>query len=259
LSGFAAVAVLLVGCDIGGPNEDENLNFDAAVVAADGAIEDLHMMHGPGLSLRGIVFPGLLGNRPDCPKTQDVFLCDPVEREGITYTRTITYLDASGAPQDAYDEATTASIHYEISVEGDRDRGPWSATIARERDLTVTGLLDGTGLVTWNGTGTADIDKSRHFDDGGDRTYDVVSSSEINDVVIPYPRADDSWPVSGTITRWMTLTRTSDDSAETTDRVVSIEFNGTQVVPVTVNGETFTIDLTERRFGPGKMGRHGGK
>ena len=89
----ASAALVLAGCDsLNDPNADEALNFDAAVVAADGALEDLQMMHGPRLGLRGAIFPGLTGGRPDCPKSQDVFLCDPIEREGITYTRSITLI-----------------------------------------------------------------------------------------------------------------------------------------------------------------------
>ncbi len=248
---LSAVVIMLAGCDVANdPSANDRLDFDAAVVAADGALEDLEMMHGPRLGLSHVVFPGLIGNRPDCPMTQDVFMCDPIEREGITYTRTITYLDASGNPQSEFDAATTASIHYDISVQGERGRDGWVASISRSRDLTVTGLLDGAGVVTWNGTGSGDIERSRHFDGGEERTYMVVSSGQIVDVVIPYPRTDDGWPVSGTITRSMTITRTSADGTESRERVVSIEFNGTQTVPVTVDGETFTIDLSQRRFGP---------
>jgi hypothetical protein len=236
-------AALVAGCDLGsGPDGVDQLNFDAAVVAADGAVEDLEMMHGPGLGMRGGVFPGLLGGRPDCPKTQDVFLCDPIERDGITYTRTIVYKDADGNPQEAYSADETASIEYEISVEGERGRTGWSATIKRHRSMVVEGLLDGDGDVAWNGTGSGTVTRSRHFDDGTERTYNIVSTSEILDVV-------------GTITRNLTITRTSNGSEETVTKTVKIEFNGTSQVLVEVDGETFTLDLTARPFGP--RGMHG--
>ena len=190
------------------PDGVDQLNFDAAVVAADGAVEDLEMMHGPGLGKRGGVFPGLLGGRPDCPKTQDIFLCDPIERDGISYTRTIIYKDADGNPQDQYIEGETASIEYEIWVEGEKSRTGWSATIKRHRTMVVEGLLDEDGDVTWNGSGSGTVTRSRHLDDGTERTYNVVSNSEVLDVVVPYPREEDSWPLSGTITRNLTMTRT---------------------------------------------------
>jgi hypothetical protein len=250
-----AVTLLLAGCVSTSDPNDDSLNFDAAVIAADGALEDLEMMHGPRLGLRGGIFPGLIGNKPDCPMTQDMFLCDPIEREGIEYTRTITYMNSAGDPQGSYDEASTASIHYEISVVGRRARERWSADINRQRSLTVTGLLDGVGEVTWNGTGTGTVLRSRHIDGGDVRTYNVASSDQVNEVVVPYPREDDSWPITGSITKSMTMTRTSDEGDETRTRTASLAFNGTSVVEVTVEGETFTVDLTEKRFGPGKMGR----
>lgn len=260
---LAAIVTFALGagaCDLGGPDADDQLTFDAAVVAADGAVEDLEMMHGPGLGMRGVVFPGLLGGRPDCPKTQDIFLCDPIEREGITYTRTITYRDAAGGTQDAYDAGSTASIEYEISVEGTKDRMGWGATIKRIRNLVVTGLLDDDGQVEWNGSGEGDVQRSRHFDDGSERSYDMASTSTISAVRIPYPREDDSWPLSGAITRNLTIVRGDGDSEETVQKEVSIEFNGTSEVPVTVDGETYLVDLSQRRFGPRHMrGGKGGK
>lgn len=255
----ATAAFVMTGCDVGGPTGDDAVNFDAAVVAADGALEDLQMMHGPGLGLRGGVFPGLVGGRPDCPKSQDVFLCDPIEREGITYTRSITYKDESGAAQDAFDESTTESIDYVISVEGERSRTNWTAAISRDRVLNVSGLQTGGGQVTWNGSGNGSTQRSRHIEGGEERSYDMEGTSEIVDVVVPYPQAEDGWPISGVITRHMTVTKTvGSDDPETITRTVSIEFNGTNVVPVTVGDETFTLDLTARNFGPGHMGgRHG--
>lgn len=251
LAAIVTTVFAAAGCNLGNDVDTEDpLNFDAAVVAAEGAVEDLEMMHGPGLGLRGVVFPGLLGNRPDCPMTEDIFMCDPIEREGITYTRIITYRDAAGNTQSAYDESTTASIEYQISVQGDKSREGWSATIMRDRNLVVTGLLDGTGQVMWNGSGSGDVARSRHFDDGAERSYNITSTSDVSDVVIAYPREDDSWPLSGTITRALTMTRVSDGDSETGQRDVSLEFNGTSEVPITVDGETFTVDLSQRRFGP---------
>ena len=241
-----ALGVTVAGCESSSPSAGDPTVFDAAIIAADGGLEDLEMMHGPGLGLRGIVFPALTGGRPDCPKTQDVFLCDPIQRDGIDYTRTITYRDVSGAPQDAYDENTTASIEYMISVQGERGREGWSASIDRTRNFTVTGLQDGTGTATWNGTSAGTMSRSRHSEDGQSRTYDVSASGTVTDVVIPFPRTDDGWPLSGTITRSVSLTLTNGEDTRSREREVIIEFNGTSEVTVTVGDETFTLDLSQR-------------
>ena len=258
----AAALVAVAGCELGTDVDvPDTLNFDAAVVAADGTLEDLQMMHGPRLGLPGIVFPSLDGNRPNCPTADDVFFCSPIERDGLTYTREVTYFDASWGTQDAYEEGVTASIQYRITVEGEIGRNWWDASIFRDRDLTVTGLpltgVEDDGLVTWSGTGIGNIERSRHTDGGGLRSYDLESDFQINDVVIPYPRTEHGWPESGNIVRNMTITRTT-GSGETETRTVTvtITFEGEQLATVTVGDETYTIDLSERAFGPGKMHRH---
>jgi hypothetical protein len=264
---IVAIAATMVfsACDLGGgPDSIDYLNYDAAVVAADGAVEDLEMMHGPGLGLPGIVFPPLQGDRPDCPETDHHFSCHPIEREGLEYTRTITYLDADGGTLSEYDESAVDGIHYEISVQGDLDRDRWSATIDRQRDLTVIGLLDdndenvdGDGVVTWNGSGSGNVERSRHSDDGVERTYSMESSAVITAVVIPYPRTENGWPVSGTIERTMTITvTTGTGETRTVTRTAVVTFGGSQFATVQVGDETFTMDLSQRRFGP--RGVHGG-
>jgi hypothetical protein len=263
----SAAAVVLAACDVGGPETTDYLNYDAAVVAADGAEEDLRMMHGPGLGLPGIVFPPLDGSKPHCPETDMRFHCNSIERDGLDYTRTITYLDVDGNPLEEFDEAATDGIHYQISVKGDLSREYWSATIDRQRDLTVTGLLDdndpnvdGDGVVTWIGSGSGEVHRSRHMD-GVERSYDMVSSAQINDVVIPYPRSEEGWPESGTIVRSIDITFTTrDGETKNVSRTATITFQGTQFVPVTVGDETFTMDLGYRHFGPrGMRGGPGGR
>jgi len=269
LAAFAALSI--AGCDSAGePELPSSVNFDAAVVAADGALEDLQMMHGPGLGLPGIVFPPL-PNENDCTASGGEFRCHPIERDGLTFTRSITYFDLNGDPivdsegNPLYDEATTDGIRYQISVAGDISREWWSASIDRQRDLTVTGLLNDNdedvdnddGVVAWVGSGTGDVERSRHMDGGELRVYRMVSSSTINDVVVPYPRTENGWPLSGTIERTVTITRTlPSGETETVQRDVTVNFDGGQFATVTVGDDTYTLDLSERGFGPGKMRDH---
>jgi len=269
LAAFAALSI--AGCDsTSEPDIPSDINFDAAVVAAHGTLEDLRMMHGPGLGLPGIVFPPLPSEN-DCTANSGRFHCHPMERDGLTFTRTITYRDLDGNPivdgdgNPLYDESVTDGIRYEISVIGDIAREWWSATIDRQRDLTVTGLLNDNddnadnddGVVTWNGSGTGDVERSRHTDGGELRVYHIVSTSTITDVVVPHPRTEDGWPLSGTIERSVTLTRTlASGETETVQRDVTVGFDGSQFATVTVGDDTFTLDLSERRFGPRKMRDH---
>jgi hypothetical protein len=267
----AFVVLSIAGCDdTSQPETPSSINFDAAVVAADGTLEDLRMMHGPGLGLPGIVFPPL-PNENDCPIDGGQFHCQPRHRDGLTFTRTITYLDLDGSSivdgdgDPLYDERITDGIRYEISVLGDISREWWSATVERQRDLTVTGLLNDNdddadnddGVVTWSGSGAGDVERSRHTDGGELRVYHMVSSSTIDHVVVPYPRTEEGWPLSGTIERSVTLTRTlPSGDTETVQRDVTVSFDGSQFATVTVGEDTFTLDLSERGFGPGKMRDH---
>jgi hypothetical protein len=71
-------------------------------------------------------------------------------------------------------------------------------------------------------------------------------NTTVTAVVIPVPRGS-GWPISGTITREITVQIvTGLDDTKTRERTVTIEFNGTQFVPITINGETCTLDLKLR-------------
>ncbi len=259
----AAALLALAGCDAGtDPTLTNNLNFDAAVVAADGALEDLRMMHGPGLGVPWGVFPPLEDGRPNCPPENEGYRCPPFERDGFTYTREITYLDSDGNPMDAFVEGETESIHYLISVNGELSREGFTASISRTRDMTVNGLPLDTdeeddGVVTWNGTGAGSGERTRLTRDGETAEFATESSFEIDEVVIPHPRCQECWPLSGTITRWVKMTRTIGEDTETKERTVVITFDGTQFATVTVGEDSFTVDLAERNFGPGHMRRRG--
>ena len=84
-------------------------------------------------------------------------------------------------------------------------------------------------------------------DANGERSYNFSASSVITDVVIPVPRGS-GWPLSGTIERTVTAERTNGDNVETRTRTVLVEFNGTHLVLVTVNGEPFTLNLETREI-----------
>jgi hypothetical protein len=233
LGAFAAAALFTAcGTDSSGPNAaDTLLNADLATVTADAAATDIELMRGPGGGPFGL---GLLARAGH-------FECDRETRSALEVKRTCTYKDAAGNTQAAYDSLTTASVivHAEISGELTRDR--WSGTVNRVRDLTVTGLAGRETSMTWNGTGTASSTRVRVID-GTTRTYEMTATGTITNLVIPVPRTATSWPTSGTVTKKVVATR----NGETKERNVSITFNGTRFAVVTVNGEVFEFDLSQR-------------
>jgi hypothetical protein len=232
---IAVTGALLTACstDSTGPGAEALLNTDVAAVSADAAATDVELMRGPGGGPFGL---GLLAR-------QGSFECGTEGRPQLTVTRTCTYKDAAGATQSAYSALTTASVIMHAEVKGDVTREKWSATVNRVRDLTVTGLAGSETEMTWNGTGTGTSSRVRLAADGSTRSYTIAAKGTIANVVIPVPRTETSWPKSGTITKQVTVKKAD---GTTVDRTVTIVFNGTQFAKVTVNGETFDFDLSQR-------------
>ncbi len=180
----------------------------------------------------------------------------PIYVSGSSDRLFVTFFDADSVQQDAFDSLLTASMHIIVDVSGERDRPNWSGSVERHRDMWVTGLEGEETERTWNGTGDHSVLRSRHADTLPTRTYDMTGSSTIDDVVIPHPRTEDSWPLSGTITREVHVAVLKDgEVVREVDRTVVVVFDGTQYAEMTVNGEIFTIDLAERRLRRGY--RHG--
>ena len=233
--------------------DDATITADISSAAADGIAEDVDVMIGmdgtighsgnTGADLRdpGSWRPGLTG----CTFVGGSFTCPDTLRNGLDVTRTITFLDADGQTETAYDPLLTASIHVVADISGDRTHGPWTATVTRHRDFTITGLAGTETTRTVNGTGNGTVNNSR--DTRHPRAYNLVCSSTVTDVVLPVRSTDggNGWPVSGTITRTCTVTVTEGPNAgKTTTRTVTVTFNGTSMVTADINGTQFTIDLS---------------
>ena len=239
------------------------ISLDAATLAADGTAEDVDVMTGmdggvgylttsPMMQFGASIWtpptgrPGFVG----CNFANGRFGCPPENRNGLTVNRTVTL-----TPEGPYDSLQTTAIHIVASVAGDVSHGPWTATIARSRDFTITGLGGTETTRTVNGTGSENISRSRHTESGETRTYTVVGTSTVVNVVLPVRAPGvDPWPLSGTVTRNLTMTRTGGATPGTpVTRTVIVTFNGTSMPAATVNGELFTLDLSQRR---GERGEH---
>jgi hypothetical protein len=233
-SGALTLGILtLAGCsDTVGPESvlEETLTLDVAMIAADATIDelgDLGLLFGAGA------------------------LAAPSGASSRTRTHTATFFDIDGNEQDVRDALTTSSIHLLIESTHEFDRDNWSATGTRSRDLWITGLEGEETTRTVNGTGSSTVSRSQHPDADGARTYDMSSMSVIEDVVHPVPRTDDTWPLSGTIIRDVTINVVNGPNGDVTKtRTVVITYNGTNLPTMTVDGESFEIDLSTR------SGRH---
>jgi len=231
------------------------LNRDVAQVVADDVGDEVSVMVDPSLSTVAGNFmmagPGGGFRTGGCAFDGARFTCPGVSTANLTVTRSFAFFDAQGNPQAAFDSITTASANFQSLVEGSISRDAWSASIKRSHNVTVSGLAGAETTRTWNGTGTNDVARSRHTEGGPNRTYNMASSSVTTNVVVPVPRGEGAWPLSGTITHTVTVTITDGEgSGNTRTRTATVTFNGTQFAPVPVGDETFTVDLAERRVGP---------
>jgi hypothetical protein len=208
---------------------EESLTLDVAMIAADAAIDefgDMGRLFGGGGPHGG--------------------------------THTATFYDVDGMVQDALDPLTTASIHLVVESTHEFARDTWSGTGTRSRDVMITGLLGEEEARTVNGTGSASMTRSQHADeDGTTRSYSMAGSSSMVDVVHPVPRTEDAWPLSGTITRDVTINVINGPNGDVTKtRTVVIIFNGTNLPTMTVDGEPFEVDMSARS-GRRPFRRHG--
>jgi hypothetical protein len=242
--------LLTVACgDTSGPSGDPSdlLTADVALVAGDAAFEDVNVIYTQ-LGAFGVPtgeVPRTGGWQGPCPYDAESgrFTCPAQVREHMTLARSYAFRDAAGQAQSAYDPMATASTNFLSTITGAVSRDRWSATIWRERDMTVSGLAGAETSHIINGVGTSTESRSRHRD-GGDRTYTMATTATITNVVVPFPRTRGAWPVSGTITRQVTLTRDGDQGAETVTRSAALTFNGTRFATMIVGERTFTVDLS---------------
>jgi hypothetical protein len=244
--GVMCALALVAGCSADGVtgNDDllsPSLDRDIAAVVGDAAAEDVEVMGGPA---------GLLGfDIAAASVGQPRIGCDDRTRQGLTITRTCTYVDGNGVAQTAYDPTTTARVDVHVTVEGTIEREHWEAEVSRFRELVVTGLAGTETSRTWNGTGNGAVSRSRHRENGETRTYEMTFTTQFRDVVVPVPRGDEPWPLSGSISRNVRVTVSGGpNDGRVIERVVTITFNGTRFVPIVVNGETHTFDLRLRRI-----------
>ncbi|MEP7382718.1 MAG: hypothetical protein ABI910_13600, partial [Gemmatimonadota bacterium] len=236
LTGLAACSSDPVASDKLSAAASALINADVATVSAETVGQEVELMRGPG----GIYGLGLAAERGR-------FECTNVSRGGLTATRSCIYKDAAGNTQAAYDAATTASVSVNATIAGTMERGPVSMTVDRTSDFAVSGLAGAETVATWNGGGHGTISRVRTTENGATRQYDMSYTGTRTNVVLPVPRTDTSWPLSGTVTRTFTVTITGGpNDGKTTTREVVITFNGTSTPVATINGEAWELDLTNR-------------
>jgi len=253
------VTLALAACGDAAPTESAvsasvaaATTLDVATVAGDAATEDVETfkVNRGAFGLAQLADFERFGRWEGCPFVAGRFVCVPKSRGPFSSTRSYAYADLAGAAQTAYSATTTASANFKWTLVGTITKRRWSGTMTRDRDVTISGLLGANTLITINGTGSAERQRTKFAKEDAEganaveRDYDMAGSTLVKDVVTAAVRLPDTWPVSGTITRNHSVTRTDAvNGTKTTTRTSVVTFNGTQFVPLTVNGTPFTLDL----------------
>jgi hypothetical protein len=261
--GAAAIAFGFTACgsDSTGPEDVSAAQerLDIAVSVGDAVAEDVALMAAGEASMsslgtrRAAAMPVGVNASWSFPSNCEFnslterFTCLDVSNDGLTLSRSYQLFDADGTPQAAYDANTTASANFMSVLSGNISRGRWTADILRERNATVTGLDDDERR-TWNGSGIGSVEAS--YDDGDvSRTYNMMWSTTVSDVVVAIPRNLNPWPLSGTVYFSVNATRTREGMRSVNHTVAltaRVVFNGTNRVRLVVGDDEYTLDLFTR-------------
>src|SRR5437868_6932043 len=106
--------------------------------------------------LRGGSFDLRSSTSADCTYLSGRWNCAPVSENGLTIVRSYAFYDAAHQPMKVRNDITTASINFQLSVNGTVSRDTtFSGVVHRTSNMTVSGLL---GLETtrrWDGFGAS--------------------------------------------------------------------------------------------------------
>jgi hypothetical protein len=225
-------------------------DLSAGAVAGQASLPGLTMDAGaffPSFGTAGL--PSVLGRglRDHCTylPTAGRFLCDPVRRDGLLISRSFAFYDADGKPQSQRND-DTRSMNTQIAVTGTLQRaGENRVHVDRKSDMTVSGLGPSSTQHTLNGSERGKTEAMRTSDRGSWMVTTNFASST-KDVVIHVPRAEGTWPLSGTIVVEASVKATSASTSGSRSRSYreEVTFNGTNIVPVKITRGDVTKECT---------------
>ena len=180
--------------------------------------------------------------------TDNRVTCAAVTRRGLTIDRSFSYLDASGAVQQAFDTATTNTVNAQTTVSGTRiHHDNDTSTVKSKSDITVAGLASGSTQRTVNGTASGTESTVGTNDDGVHFTATRVAGDTISGVIIPLQNGRPTYPTAGSIVRSMQATVALDGQTPTTSsrrEVITFDGSSTAQITVTQDGVTKTGTLS---------------
>jgi hypothetical protein len=257
-----ALAFGLAGCSVDTPtltppNQVTQQQADEASTAVSTTSQMLDLMFAsasnatnmasvaapaPGLSLdvradatTGWTFTGPCDYNADAGR----HVCETVTNGGLSLDRSYGFYDRDQA-QEGFDAAVTDSINFQDHLSGTTESSAWSATVNHVGNVTVAGDPTWDFHRLWNGTGegTLNID---YTSESVNRSYDLSSSTTVDNVSTAIPHRDNPWPLSGTFTHTFQGTATGGGSASVAYTAV-VTFNGGSIVPLDLGPDAEHLD-----------------
>lgn len=172
--------------------------------------------------------------------------CATITHDGLTINRSFSFLDASGAVQQAFDRGTTNTVNVKKSVSGTViHHETVTSTVNGSSDLTVAGLASGSTQRTVNGK-SAGTDATTGTRDGVAFTASRSAGDTTTGLVIPIQNDHPTYPTAGTIVRSMTATVTvSGQTPSTSSRREVITFDGSATAMVVITHDGVTKNCTK--------------
>jgi hypothetical protein len=173
-------------------------------------------------------------------------VCAPVIHNGLTVTRSFSFLDASGAPQQAFDTAKTNTVNVNNSVTGTiTHHSTATSTVSSSSDFTIVGLASGSPQRTVNGTSKG-TESTTGTKDGVAFTVARTAGDTTTGLVIPIQSGVRTYPTAGTVIRSMQATVTTGGSSpSTSSRREVITYNGSATAAVVITHDGVTKNCTK--------------
>jgi hypothetical protein len=180
--------------------------------------------------------PALASSRCAYQASSQSFACTPVVLSPLTFTQSFTLLDANGAAQSAFDQATTSAVRANTSLAGTFQSDSEQVSIDGQQQLTLSGLR--TATHTLDGTSTLHIASL-----GGDVPFESTITMTITGLKLQPPDAQGThpWPAAGTIAIQAATPITG--APDLTIRA-TFTFTGSSKVGVTITGSGITKKCT---------------
>ena len=172
--------------------------------------------------------------------------CAAVTHDGLTINRSFSFLDATGAVQQAFDAAKTNTVNAKNSVSGAvTHHSTATSTVNSSSDFTVVGLASGSTQRTVNGTATGS-ETTTGTKDGVAFTVARTADDKTSGLVIPIVNGRPTYPTAGTVTRSMQATVTpAGSAASTSSRSEVITYDGSATAKVVITQDGVTKNCTK--------------